>query len=94
MISAGEKHWDWWGSPAAEKALWEELQFKESVHSEVVASILERVVVCDGSDDKEIHLEIHLRLGQTVSGDFLRGPFVFCERPLRNTFHKPEIRTI
>ena len=77
-----------------EKALWEELQFEESVHSEVVASILERVVVCEGSNDKEIHLEIYLRLGQTVSGDFLRGPFVFCDSSLRNIILRPEIRTI
>ena len=80
-------------SKVFEKALWEELRFEDSVHSEVVASILERVVVCEGSNDKEMHLEIHLRLGQTVSADFLRGPFVFCDNSLKSITARPATRT-
>lgn len=79
---------------ALEQALWEELRFEDAVHSEVVSKILDHVVVCEGSNDKEMHLEIHLRLGQTVSADFLRGPFVFCGSSSKNITRKPGIRTI
>ncbi len=77
-----------------EKAMWEELRFENGVHSEVTASIMEKVIVCEGNGEKEIHLEIHLRLGQTVSVDFLRGPFVFCDSSLKSIMHKMEIRMI
>lgn len=73
-----------------EKALWEELRFENGVHSEVTASILEKVIVCEGSSEKEIHLEIHLRLGRTVSADFLRSPFVFCDSSLKRCAAKDQ----
>jgi hypothetical protein len=90
----GEEKFTQVDSKVLEKALWEELCFENGGHSEVTASILEKVIVCEGSDKKVIHLEIHLRLGQTVSADFLRGPFVFCESSLRNTTARRGIRMI
>lgn len=79
-------------SKVLERALCEELCFENGVHSEVTASILEKVIVCEGSSGKEIHLEIHLRLGQTVSADFLRDPFVLCDRSLKNITLRQGIR--
>ena len=76
-----------------EKALWEELRFEDRVHSEVVGTILDRVVVCEGSGEKEMHLEIDLRLGQTVSANFLRGPFAFCDGSSKSITIRPESRT-
>lgn len=65
--------------PAAlEKALWEELEFTNGVHSEVVGAILDHVVVGAESSEKQIHLEVHLRLGQRASVHFFRSPFVLC----------------
>ena len=52
---------------ALEKALWEELDFTNGIHSEVVATILDHIVVLEQSNDKQIHLEIYLRLGQRAS---------------------------
>lgn len=62
-----------------EKALWEELRFENGIHSEVVGAILDHVVVCEGSDNKQVYLEIYLRLGQTASAHFSRNPFVLCD---------------
>lgn len=42
-------------------ALEEELSFQGGVHSELAASILDHVVVKQGSTPREIHLEIHLK---------------------------------
>ena len=64
-----------------EKALWEELRFTDEISTEVVSTILDHVVVCEGSDDKQIHLEIYLRLGQTASVNFSRSGLVFCTNP-------------
>lgn len=61
-----------------EKALWEELNFTNGISSEVVVTILDRIVVLEESSDKQIYLEIHLRLGQTASVHFNRGELVFC----------------
>lgn len=51
---------------ALEKALWADLNCKEPIQSEVVATILDHAVVCEDSDDKHIHLELYLRLGQRL----------------------------
>ena len=62
-----------------EKALWEELHFEHGIASELVSTILDHVVVCDGSDHKQVYLEIYLRLGQQASVHFSRAPFVLCD---------------
>lgn len=60
-----------------EKALWKELCFEENISTEVVASILDHVVVCEGSNKEKIHLELYLRLGQTASVTFQRNGLSF-----------------
>ena len=76
-----------------EKALWEELNFANGVHSEVVAAILDHIVVLEQSTDKQIYLEIHLRLGQQASAHFQRGELVLCNLPLKNTIPPMGTRT-
>ena len=75
-----------------EKALWEELDFTNGIQSEVVATILDHIVVLEQSDDKQIYLEIYLRLGQRASAHFQRGGLVSCNSPLRSITPRPEIR--
>ena len=65
-----------------EKALWEELNFTNGIQSEVVATILDHIVVLEQSDNKQIYLEIYLRLGQQASAHFQRGELVSCDSPL------------
>ena len=66
---------------ALEKALWEELDFTNGIHSEVVATILDHIVVLEQSNDKQIYLEVYLRLGQQASVHFQRGELVLCNSP-------------
>ena len=61
-----------------ETALWEELNFTNGVNSEVAAAILDHIVVLKGSSNKQIYLEIYLRLGQKASVHFNRSAFVLC----------------
>ena len=62
---------------AIEKALWQELSFQDTISTEVVAAILDHVVVCEGSTKQRIDLELYLRLGQTASVTFSRERFAF-----------------
>ena len=62
---------------AIEKALWQELSFQDTVSTEVVASILDHVVVCEGSTKQKIDLELYLRLGRTASVTFSRERLAF-----------------
>lgn len=62
---------------AIEKALWQELSFRDTVSTEVVAAILDHVVVCEGGTKQRIDLELYLRLGQTASVTFSRERFAF-----------------
>ena len=62
---------------AIEKALWQELSFQDTISTEVVAAILDHVVVCEGSTKRRIDLELYLRLGQTASVTFSRERFAF-----------------
>lgn len=64
-----------------EQALWEELRFTNGIQSEVVAAILDHIVVEEESNDKEIHLEVFLRMGPRASVHFQRGRFVLCDSP-------------
>lgn len=62
---------------AIEKALWQELSFRDTISTEIVAAILDHVVVCEGSTKQRIDLELYLRLGQTASVTFSRERFAF-----------------
>lgn len=62
---------------AIEKALWQEISFQDTISTEVVAAILDHVVVCEGSTKQRIDLELYLRLGQTASVTFSRERFAF-----------------
>lgn len=77
-----------------EKALWEELNSTNGIQSEVVATILDHIVVLEQSDDQQICVEIYLRLGQKASAYFQRGGLVSCSSSLKNTIHPMEIRMI
>ena len=77
-----------------EKALCEELDFTNGIQSEVVATILDHIVVLEQSDDQQIYLEIYLRLGQQASAHFQRGGLVSCNSPLKSTTPRRETRTI
>ena len=70
---------------ALEKALWADLSCKEPIQSEVVATILDHAVVCEDSDDKCIHLELYLRLGQTASAYYTRDRLAFETASSKNT---------
>ena len=70
---------------ALENALWADLNCKEPIQSEVVATILDHVVVCEDSDDKCIHLELYLRLGQTASAYYTRDRLAFETASSKNT---------
>ena len=77
---------------ALEKALWADLNCKESIQSEVVATILDHAVVCEDSDDKHIHLELYLRLGQTASAYYERGKLAFKTASSKSTTPRRTIR--
>ena len=77
-----------------ENALWEELQFTNGVSSEVVAAILDHVVVGEASNDEKIHLDIYLRLGQSASVDFSRGGLAFCGNTSKSIIPRTENRRI
>ena len=62
---------------ALEKALWADLNCEESIQSETVATILDHAVVREDSNDKHIHLELYLRLGQTASAYYERDKLAF-----------------
>ena len=76
---------------ALEKALWADLNCAASIQSETVATILDRAVVCADSDDKHIHLELYLRLGQTASVYYERDKSAFQTVCSRNT--TPNLRS-
>ena len=53
------------------------LYTSDTISTEVVAAILDHVVVCEGSTKQRIDLELYLRLGQTASVTFSRERFAF-----------------
>lgn len=73
-----------------ETALWEELNFTNGVNSEVAAAILDHIVVLKESSNKQIYLEIYLRLGQKASVHFNRSAFVLCSTSSLNVDPKDE----
>ena len=79
---------------ALEKALWADLNCKEPIQSEVVATILDHAVVCEDSDDKHIHLELYLRLGQTASAYYERGKLAFKNASSKSTTPRRMTRRI
>ena len=77
---------------ALEKALWTDLSCKNQIQSEVVATILDHAVVCGDSDDKHIHLELYLRLGQTTSAYYERGKLASKTASSRSITRSPLTR--
>lgn len=71
-------------------ALKEELSFENGIHSALVTTILDHIVVKQGSTKKTVHLDIHLKFGAPYGVVFDREPFSFRFSPLKNTIHKPE----
>ena len=76
---------------AIEKALWQELSFQDTISTEVVAAILDHVVVCEGSTKQKIDLELYLRLGQTASVTFSRERFAFWNTFFHDVRHKTQV---
>ena len=74
------------------QALWEELDFKSGISSEVVSQILDHAVVLKTSGKDRIELELFFRLGEAVTVGYYRRPFAFCDGSLRNTIPMTPIR--
>lgn len=79
---------------ALEETLRDELNFAGGIQSEVVCPILDHVVVCEESTDKNIYLEIYLRIGKEQFAEVRRDPFVFSISSSRNITPSPTHRRI
>ena len=64
------------------------------IDSELAAAILERVVVKKESSRQKLLLEIQLKSGGEYEAGYDRQTRSFCLTCLKNTTHRPEIRTI
>lgn len=62
-------------------ALEEELSFQNGIHSALVATILDHIVVKKNSTKEKLHLEIHLKFGAPYNGVFDREKSSFCFNP-------------
>ena len=62
-------------------ALEEELSFQNGIHSALVATILDHIVVKKNSTKEKLHLEIHLKFGAPYNGVFDREKRSFCFNP-------------
>ena len=75
-------------------ALEEELNFTKGINSNLVATILDRVVVKKGSTKAEIQLDIFLKLGQRYGAVCTPEKSSVCIIPSKNTMPRPRIRRI
>lgn len=75
-------------------ALQEELNFTNGIQAEVVCPILDHVVVCEGSTNEKIQLEIYLRIGKNQFAEGNRAPFAFSINISRNIIHRTGNRRI
>ena len=76
------------------KVLEKELSFEDGVNSALVASILGRIIVKRESTKEEIHLDIHLKMGQRYEGVYQPQKNSAKGSPLKNTTHRMWIRMI
>ena len=74
-------------------ALERELSFQNGIHSALVTTILDHIVVKKNSAREEIHLDIHLKFGGPWEAAFSRENPSFCFSRPKSTTPKPEIRT-
>ena len=75
-------------------ALERELSFQNGIHSALVTTILEKIVVKKGSSKEEIHLDIHLKCGGPWEAVFHRAnPSLCFTRPKSITPRAPTRRT-
>ena len=75
-------------------ALEEELNFTKGINSNLVATILDRVVVKKGSTKAEIQLDIFLKLGQRYGAVCTPEKSSVCIIPSKNTMPSLRIRRI
>ncbi len=71
----------------------EELSFRDSVNSALMAAILEKIVVKKNSTKEEIHLDIYLKFGGPWRVVFQREKSSFCFTRLKSIMPRPEIKT-
>ncbi|MBR2895879.1 MAG: recombinase family protein [Oscillospiraceae bacterium] len=69
------------------KVLEKELSFEDGVNSALVASILDRIIVKRESTKEEIHLDIHLKMGQRYESVYQPQKNSAKSNPLKNTTH-------
>ncbi len=66
-------------------ALEEVLSFRNGIDSELVTTILDHIVVKEGSTREELHLDIYLKFGDLCGVIFDRANASFCFTCSRNT---------
>lgn len=69
-----------------------QLSFKGKINSALVATILDRVVVKKESTKEEIHLDIHLKLGEEYEAIYWPQKNATGINPLKNTMPRRRIR--
>ena len=75
-------------------ALEQELSFQNGIHSALVTTILDKIVVKKNSTKEEIHLDIHLKFGGPWEAAFNRAnPSLCFTRPRSTTPKTPTRRT-
>ncbi len=74
-------------------ALERALSFRDGVHSPLVTTILEKIVVKKGSSKKEIHLDIHLKCGGPWEAVFHRANPSLCFTRPKSITPKAPTRT-
>lgn len=72
----------------------DELSFQNGINSELVAAILDHIVVKKGSTKKEVHLDIYLKFGVLYEIVFDQGNSSFCFNRPRNIIPDRANRTI
>lgn len=75
-------------------SLEKQLNFDNGINSELVASILEKVVVYTTGDETLLKLDIHLKIGEIITGEYDRKLLSQCSNALRSTTPRQAIRTI
>ena len=79
---------------AIRRELDKELSFTDGINTELVATILDQVIVKKESTKEEIHLEIILKLGHKYEAIYSPHDLPASFNPLRNTMHRLRIRRI
>ena len=75
-------------------ALEQELSFANGIHSDLVTTLLDHIVVKKGSTKEEVHLDIYLKFGDPYGVVFERGNSSFCFTRSKNITPRMWTRTI